>query len=395
MTSHKQKILYIITKGNWGGAQRYVFDLATHLPKKQFEPVVAMGAGTTLSERLTQAGIRTIHLAKLFENRKVQPGASDFGAFFEILHLLKTERPDIIHLNSSRASLLGALASRIVSASTFFPHLLNAKRYPLNVSRLIFTAHGWPFKEPRSAFVRILIWLASYLTAFLAHRVIVLSQGDYELAGKMPGISKKLSLLYNGVEATEGLSRTDARARLTLPMETFVIGTIAELNRNKGISTLIEALTLLPKEVHLCLIGDGEDRQKLQTLAHFRGVADRIQFAGTIAHADAYLRAFDLFVLPSLKEGLPYTVLEAGIQGLPVVASGISGIRDIISTPLVGVLVVPRGPQKLAEAIHTLFVQKDLRETLGTALKERVEKLFSFERMLQETVTLYKSLSTI
>lgn len=385
MTNQKQKILYIITKGNWGGAQRYVFDLATHLPKELFEPVVAKGEGTMLSEKLTRAGIRTIHLAKLFENRKVQPGASDFGAFFEILHLLKTERPDIIHLNSSRASLLGALASRLLSLFSFL--VPNAYRLK---PRLIFTVHGWPFKEPRSSFVRTLIWLASYLTALLAHRVVVLSKGDYELAGKMPSISRKVSLIYNGIEATEELSRTDTREKLTLPTEAFVIGTIAELNRNKGISTLIEALTQLPNKIRLCLIGDGEDRQKLQTLAHFRNVADRITFVGALPDASAYLSAFDLFVLPSLKEGLPYTLLEAGMQGLPVVASDISGIRDIISTSHVGILVPPQDPRKLAEAIHTLFVQKDTREKLGGALKERVVQTFSLSRMLEETERLYR-----
>ncbi len=390
MTNQKQKILYLITKGNWGGAQRYVFDLATHLPKEQFEPIVAMGAGTALSEKLKQAGIRTVHLTKLFENRKVRPGTSDLGAFFEILHLLKTERPNIVHLNSSRASLLGALASRLVPALDFPFHLLNAKRCPLNASRVIFTAHGWPFKEPRLAIPRALIWLASYLTAFLAHHTIVLSQKDLELAKKMPGISRKLSLIYNGIEPTEGLSRIDARAKLALPSEAFVLGTIAELNRNKGISILIEALTLLPKGIHLCLIGDGEDRKKLETLAHFRSVADRITFAGTREDANAYLSAFDIFVLPSLKEGLPYTLLEAGLRRIPVVASDISGIRDIINSPLVGILVPPQKPKELSEAIQTLLKQQEIRERLGPALKERIEKTFSFDEMLGATEELYE-----
>lgn len=379
----KKKILYVITKGNWGGAQRYVFDLATRLSKGEFEPMVAMGAGILLEEKLGKAGVRSVHLQKLSENRKVLPQLGDIEAFWEILTLLRKERPDIIHLNSSRASLLGVVAAR---AFQFF-NFLTAKSYTV---KIIFTAHGWPFKEPRSPLVRYALWCASYATALLAHHTIVLSSGDYELGRQMPGLRKNLSLVYNGIERSETLPRDEARNLLGLPSDNFVMGTIAELNRNKGISVLIEALTLLPADVYLCLIGDGEDEQKLRTLAHFRGVANRVVFVGSRDQASKYLLAFDTFVLPSLKEGLPYTILEAGLSGISVVASNISGIRDIVHTSEMGILVPPQQASELARAIRTLMTEKKLRENLGRALQSRIERDFPLSKMLNTTSALYR-----
>lgn len=386
----KRKVLYIITKGNWGGAQRYVFDLATHLSKEEFEPLIAMGEGVALEKKLTNSGIRTVRLSSLTETRRARPQMADLRAFSELFQLLRRECPDIIHLNSSRASFLGVCASRLLSASCFLLHILNARRYALCAPRIIFTAHGWPFKEPRSPLVRHTLWLISYATALLAHHTIVLSEGDYERGKQMPSLRKKMSLIYNGIEQARVLPRSQARALLGLPSDGFVFGTIAELNRNKGIPTLIEALTSLPAKAHLCLIGDGEDAQKLRTLAHFRGVANRILFAGTRDEANIYLPAFDVFVLPSLKEGLPYTILEAGLSGIPVVASDISGIQDIIDTPEVGMLIPPQQAPELARALRKLMMEKQLREQLGRALQSRVKHVFPLSRMLKTTSELYR-----
>ena len=112
-TTKREKILYVITKGNWGGAQRYVFDLATNLPPGEFEAVVACGEGNALPEKLVRAGIRCERISSL--DRTVS--FADIAAFREIFRLLKKERPDILHLNSSRAALLGAIAARLLSPS--------------------------------------------------------------------------------------------------------------------------------------------------------------------------------------------------------------------------------------------------------------------------------------
>lgn len=382
----KKKILYVITKGAWGGAQRYVFDLATRLPRGRFETVVAMGAGTALERKLSAAGVRTVMLQRLTETRRAGPQPTDCAAFFELLNLLTTERPDIVHLNSSRAAFLGALAARFCILFS----RLRIKDKGLRIPKIIFTVHGWPFKEPRVALIRAVLWLASYMTALLAHRVIVLSEGDSGDGKRMPGISRKLSLIYNGIANDAAFSKTEARSKLGLPSDSLVIGSIAELNRNKGLRTLIEAFTELPKNMRLCLIGDGEDRAKLETFAALRGMRDRVLFTGHRDGASAFLPAFDVFALPSVKEGLPYTILEAGLQGLPVVGSDVSGVRDIINSPLVGILVPPRNPRALAAALQALGQQKGVRERLGRRLQERVHQTFSLDMMQKKTLEVYE-----
>src|SRR6185437_2692500 len=106
----RKKVLYVITKGNFGGAQRYVFDLATHLPKEKFEAVVVCGVGGSLIEKLRDAHIRTITISSLERNASI---FSDIAAFFALWKIIRQEKPDILHLNSSKAGGLGVVAGRL------------------------------------------------------------------------------------------------------------------------------------------------------------------------------------------------------------------------------------------------------------------------------------------
>lgn len=378
----KRKIVYVITKGNWGGAQRYVYDLTTHLPKDEFETVVAMGEGVILDRKLNAAGIRTRRLLELSETRRAGLQTSDIAVFFELLRLFKKECPDIIHLNSSRAAFLGALAARLYALSRIKDKGL----------RMVFTVHGWPFKEARALPVRIGIWLASYITALAATDVIVLSQEDFRLGMRMPCIKRKLSLIYHGITKSITLPREEARRLLggeRARPETFWIGTIAELTPNKGLGYLVEAVARLPREVVLCLIGEGEERGRLEALAEKFGIGPRVIFSGFRSDAAQYLSAFDLFVLPSLKEGLPYALLEAGICGIPVVASDISGIRDIVSHTTLGVLVPPRESETLSHALARLAKDSARRNALGKKLAEHITRNFASAGMMRKTLALY------
>src|SRR3989338_9863030 len=142
MDERKRKILYVITKGNWGGSQRYLFDMATSLPKNKFDVKVAIGEGGLLKERLLENGIKVISIPALQRDISVMKEIRSFVSLYKIFRT--SPRPDVVHLNSSKASALGALAARIAG-----------------VPRIVFTAHGWPFKEDRPWVIKWLIYAAT------------------------------------------------------------------------------------------------------------------------------------------------------------------------------------------------------------------------------------------
>ncbi|MBI5469795.1 glycosyltransferase [Candidatus Kaiserbacteria bacterium] len=311
-TKQRKKVLYLITKATWGGAQKYVFDLATHLPCN-LEPVVAYGAAGKLSQDLQTSHVRIVEIRSL---QRDVAFISDIGSFFGILACIRKEKPDVLHLNSSKAAALGALAGRLCG-----------------IQRIVFTAHGWPFKESRNPISKVLIYAVSWFTAFLSHAVIVVSEIDKTLAGTMPFIGNKTHYIPIAIETPQFLPREEAAAKLSVTGDAPRIVTIAELTPNKGLRYAIEAVALLKEKgiaVSYSIIGDGELRKELEMLAREKGVADQVRFLGFIRDAAAYLRAFDLYILPSIKEGMPYVLAEARAADLPIVATHTVDVPDAI-----------------------------------------------------------------
>lgn len=375
-TRKKQKILYVVTKGNWGGAQRYVFDLATHLPKEKFDIAAVIGENGLLSEKLTGCGVRTIPIPALQRDISL---LKEVSSFFALLQLFRKERPDIIHLNSSKAAFLGAVAARLYQLVTF-----NSK------PKTIFTVHGWPFTEPRRWPWRVAVWLASYVTALLSSRVIVITASDVRQAHAMPGVRAKTRLISNGIAMPAFLSREEARTALHLPRGGLVVGSIGELTRNKDYPELITVAARLMGERYdfaLVVIGEGEDRAEITKRIKGAPVLDgRRILLGFKENAYRYLKAFDVFVLNSRKEGLPYALLEAGAAGLPVATTSVGGIPDVIENEKTGLLAPP---YMMADALRTLLADRELREELGSALRRRIERVFSFDKMRRQTLRLY------
>ena len=330
MTDPQKKILFVITKSNWGGAQRYVYDLATSLPKNEWGVSVAFGQHGRLAQELQKADINTHEVASL--QRDVSFGA-DIKSFFELLRLFKTQKPDIAHLNSSKVGGLGALAARVAG-----------------VPKIIFTVHGWPFWETRGVAARGAIWFVSWLTALLSHKVIVISDYDLRTATRMPFVGKKVIRIYNGINRHTAFGSGDM-IRNAFPPGAKITGTVGELNKNKNQQTLIEQANNTPDMV-VAIVGEGEERGMLEEKIKKYNLESRVKLFGFMP-AQEVLKGFDVFALPSLKEGLPYVLLEAKLAGLPIVANHIGGIGEILDS-------------------------KDASE-------------FSLERMLEQTVHVYRS----
>ncbi len=304
---NKRKVLLVITKSNWGGAQRYVFDLATHLPQ-EYEVSVAYGQPGLLAQRLEEAGVAVHPIRSL--QRDVSLWA-DIKSFFELYWLFIQEAPDVVHLNSSKAGGVGALAA-----------------WCAGIKRVVFTAHGWPFWEPRGRLARALIWGASWATALLADKIICISEFDAKVARAMPFVKHKVVRVYNGIGPI-ALASGEA-IRSAFPQGARIVGTIGELNKNKNHIALIEETKSKPR--YVAIVGEGELRPMLEAKIKEYGLEDRVKLFGFMP-ASEVLRGFDVFALPSLKEGLPYVLLEAKQAGLPIEASRVGGIPEIVDAP--------------------------------------------------------------
>jgi glycosyltransferase involved in cell wall biosynthesis len=369
------KVLYAITKANWGGAQKYVYDLATAAKARGFEVVVAYGEEGLLVERLAQEGVRTVRVAAL---RRDVSGFGEFTALIALWRLFRSERPDIVHLNSSKAGFTGAIAGRLAG-----------------VPRIIFTAHGWAFNEPRSRLQKNFFALLHHLTILATHITICNSQSTYRDVACMPGVRGRLRVIYNGVSQSTLHAREGARAHLAPKLkETFWLGTLAELHRVKGLDVAIEAFaqvaTQLP-DTALVLMGEGEERERLTALSQQLGVSSRVHFCGYVENGPSYLSAFDIFLMPSRSESFGYVVAEAGLAHVPVIASRVGGIPEIITDGSSGILVPQGNAVTLAGAIEKLYADADLRTRLSSALYARVTENFSKEGMLEKTFALYNS----
>lgn len=376
----------MITKSNFGGAQRYVYDLAIAMKGRQHDVTVALG-GTgaqraetgKLKTLLDEHGIRTILVENFMRDMSL---IRDIRALFEIIRLVFRERPDVLHANSSKAGGLGAFAGRLCG-----------------VKRILFTSHGLTFDETwRPLWQRVLIRYATWLTILLSHKTITISRDTMESAQRLGFVKNKVRLIYNGIQEPNYKSRNEARDHLyTLSTskpkkDGFWIGTIAELHPNKNLDVVVDALATLGSngtDMEFIAMGDGEVREQL--LEHARGinVLGRVHLPGFVEHAAEYTTAFDTFILPSKKEGLPYVLLEAGLAGLPIVASDISGNRDIIEHEASGLLVPPDDPQAIGNALMTYITNPERARKHGAALKRKVKESFSIQKMVTETEALY------
>src|SRR3989344_6674363 len=214
----RKKIFFVITKASWGGAQHYVYDLITALSKTEFEASVVFGQPGLLALKLKEAGITTKPILSLERNVSF---FTDIESFFEFFRLFWKERPDVVHLNSSKAAGVGALAARLAG-----------------VPRIIFTAHGWAFWEQRNPISRGLIYIFSWLTALLAHEIIVVSDYDLRVAKKMPFIAHKTVCIYNGIDLHMQFGSGEI-IRSAFPAGAHITGTVGELIKKKNQQALV------------------------------------------------------------------------------------------------------------------------------------------------------------
>lgn len=360
------KIAYLITRFDAvGGAQIHVRDLATHLLAEGHEAHVLGGGGGDYAEQLAARGIAVHNVPNLV--RPVSP-YDDALAVKNLRSVLRKLRPDLISAHSSKAGLLGRLVGRSLGIPT------------------LFTAHGWSFTEGVSPRESTFYRLAEKGAAPLAARIITVSEYDRQLAlHHRIAAPEKLVAVHNGMPDVP----PDLRARPEEePVRLVMVARFQEQKDHATLFRALAALTSLPWE--LDLIGDGPLEESAKRLAVELGLGQRVRFHGLRNDVAEWLAGAQVFLLITNWEGFPRSILEAMRAGLPVIASDVGGISESVVEGETGFLVPRADVGTLRERLSVLLRDPQLRERLGAAGRTRFEAHFTFERMLEKTLEVYR-----
>lgn len=383
MHTEKISVLFLITKGNLGGAQKYVFDLASSLPLTRFEPIVACGEGALLEHMCKEKGIPTTHLASV----KSDLGVLDLRALVDVYKLIKEDKPNILHLNSSKIGFIGGLAGRLYNIA-----------HRQNPVKIIFTAHGWAFNDARyGVLTREIFRVIQWWSVLLSHKTIAVSKA-IKNEMNFPFAPKKISVIQNGIGMIDFVDKETARKKLVPESHKseLWLGTISELTKNKGVDNTLRAFARIAKEfpqARFIVIGEGEERENLENLIKNLDITNQVHLLGFIPDASRYLKAMDIFILTSRTEALGFVLLEAGMASIPPIASRVGGIPEIIENTVSGILVRPNNIKEVETALRFLFEHEEKRHLMGEHLYTSVSSKFSFEKMLNDTIEIYRSVS--
>jgi len=362
-----KRILQIIPTLDRSGAERQLSLLAAGLPKDEFDVhVCALTRGGPLEESLKTAGVPLTVIGKPL---KVDP-----SAFWRLKRHIQALQPDLVQTwifaaNSyGRAAALSAKVKRIVASE-----------------RCV---------DPWKSWHELAIdrWLAKR-----TDRIIVNSSGVRDFYVHHGITPDKFCLIPNGepAPAPSTLSRESLLAELGLPADTRIIGAVGRLWPQKRIKDLIWAADLLKvirADVHLLIIGDGPERERLERFQRNVRIEDKVHFLGQRSDVQQMLPHFDVLWLASAYEGLPNVIMEAMSHAVPVVASNISGNRDLVVSGETGFLVPLGDRAGFAKFTNKLLDDAELARRMGEAGRQRIVADFSVERMVARHADLYREL---
>lgn len=373
------KVLLLITQAEMGGAQKYVYLLATHLPRRRYEVTVACGGEGWLTRSLESSGVRVVILPDLVREIDLW---RDVRALADTWRLISKEKFDIVHCNSSKAGIVGRIAARLA-----------------DVPAVVFTAHGFVFNEPMSrARQLVYLWLER-LGGLLSDAIVAVSEADRDSAvreGVAPG--KRIAVIHNGIddEATGRTPGCSIREELDLGAGVPLAVNIANLYRTKGQRYLLHAFSQVIKrhpDAHCAIVGDGSLRPEFESEIRTLGLQASVHLMAARDEAGEYLLdESQVFVLASIKEGCPFALLEAMKAACPIVATRVGGIPELITDGETGLLVPAADPAAMARAICELLEKPQWSRQLGLAARDRVRSRFGLDGMIDRTDELYRRL---
>lgn len=355
-------ILFIITRADAiGGAQVHVQDLALALQRDRHKVLVLTGEKGVYNENLQQAGVESVPCSHL--QKQINPIA-DGKSLRYILYIIELFKPDLIAAHSSKTGVLGRLAGKITKVPC------------------VFTAHGWSFTtgipEPNRTVYR---WLEK-LTAPLADRIICVSKYDRQMGLKAGMNSRQLLTIHNGMKDVS----SELRANIG-NVEQVKVAMVARFDRQKDHATLIEAFAEVDAE--LILVGDGSTLKRTRQRVERLGIGDRVTFLGFRQDVAQILAGVQIYTLISHWEGLPCTIIEAMRAGLPVIASDVGGVKEIVVDGQTGYVIPRRDVKTLSQKLNYLVNNEAARISMGILGRQKYESQLTFEQMYDKTLKAY------
>jgi len=354
-----------------GGGPQHVLDVATGLRARGWRPIVAGPPGGAMVARFRQAGLETIAA------RTDRLGSL---AAMELVRLIRRRDVRLVHSHGKGAGLHARLAARITGVPA------------------VHTLHGIHFE--RYGRIRRGAYLALERRLSRATSVVVNVSHAQEAEGLALGLFTRAQsrVVLNGVDvarlASTALDRQDARAAVFADDARLIGLNAARFDAVKRLDMLLRAVAAVPDPtLRVVLIGRGEEEAALKALATSLDLTSRTVFAGEIPDAAQLFRAFDLYVAPSAKEGLPLALLEAMAAGLPVVASDIPGHREVLGAASPG--LVAGTPEAFASALRTLLADPEARRALGAEQRTRARSEFDARQMLIDIEAIYGRLLSL
>ena len=363
----KTVVAYLVRPAE-GGIKSHLLTLLSGLDKTRFEPVLICPQSTSLYAEAEAAGYRVVPLEIVGElNPK-----KDWQAVKELRRILHRTKPDILHIHSAKAGLIGRLA------------VLFIKR-----PKVVLTFHSFVFDERVGKRRRVLIsWIERRLLA-VTDRILAVSKAlKIELRSKMGLRDDMITVIPNGVVFSDILKPERDGTR---------IGTVSRLAPQKGLDIFLKSAALVHAKIpaaRFVIVGDGPQKTELEMLAAELGIRDRVEFMGYRQDVISIIAGFDVFVLASTWETFGLTLVEALSQEVPVVASNVGGIPEIVDGTSTGLLAETGNPESFAEQICRLLNDKELAERLARNGCRSVRAQFGAELMVKRTQEIYNSLLT-
>lgn len=373
----KIKVLHI-TQATIGGTLEYLKLFFEHIDKDKYEVCLACPSYGPMKEEIENMGVKVYSLEM---SREISL-KDDLNSFKETKKLIKKIKPDIVHLHSSKAGVLGKLASY------------------LNGVPCIYNAHGWAFSMNVSKKKKNVYALIEKSTSIFCNSIVNISDYEHQLAKKYKiANDKKMITIHNGIDIDKYKNQVycdeNTLKELNIPKGSFIVGMIARISEQKNPIKFVEIAKDVCDKIYnayFVLVGDGELREQVESLISKYNLEDRVKITGWTDDVNKYLSIFDVGILTSRWEGFGLVLAEYMAASKPIVASNVGGIPELITDKYNGVLVDSDNTEKFIETILDFNENKSLREKYIENSSCILRNKFDIKNVIERHNELYKKL---